>query len=51
MGERNLKLVADNKPRKQAYPSSFCLSGGCFGDGYLFPYYGFFYSENTDFRK
>lgn len=19
----------------------FCLSGGCFGDGYLFPYYGF----------
>ena len=33
------------------YPSSFCLSGGCFGDGYLFPYYGFFYSENTDFRK
>ncbi len=47
MGERNLKLVADNKPGKR-HILLLCLSGSCFWDGYLFPYYRFFYSENTD---
>lgn len=51
MGERNLKLVADNKPRKRHILLLFACLAVVLGDGYLFPYYGFFYSENTDFRK